>query len=173
MCNGIIQQIYIKVQLSILRFYKIVQRQWPSFQRTQRLTTSACYISKNSIEFCKIKKNQIRPKPVELQHKIRQLQISIRNVSWTSEVYLERFRWYMLCIMPLSQNLQKVIIDVLRIIKSHLCSRLCLILKRLDESCCRCNLKLLYIIPLFQNFKNLPKIFATIKPSTSLNAYVL
>ena len=76
-------------------------------------------------------------------------------------------------IMPLFQKIQKVIKNVLKIMKPHLCSRPCMILKRLDKNCSRRNLKLLYIIPLFQNFKNLPTIYATIQPSTSLNAYIL
>ena len=33
----------------------------------------------------------------------------------------------------------------------------CMVLKRWDEHCSRYNLELLYIIPLLQNFKNLPK----------------
>ena len=51
--------------------------------------------------------------------------------------------------------------------KPHLYSRPCTILKRLDENWSRGNLKLLYIIPLFQNFKNLPEFYAT-----GLNAYI-
>ena len=30
-----------------------------------------------------------------------------------------------------------------------------------------------YILPLFQNYKNLPKMCATVKLSTSRNAYIL
>ena len=69
--------------------------------------------------------------------------------------------------MPLSQ---KVIKMFFRIMKPHLCSRPCMILKRLDENCSRCNLKLLSIIPLFQNFKNLPKIM---RPSHQAQALML
>ena len=75
--------------------------------------------------------------------------------------------------MPLFQRFQKMIKNVFRIMKSHLCGRPCMILKRLDENCSRCNLKLLYIIPLFQNFKNISKIYGTVKPSTRFNAYIL
>ena len=53
----------------------------------------------------------------------------------------------------------------------------CKILKRLDQNCSRCNLKLLYVIPLYQNLKNLPppsqKKYSTVKPSISRNAYIL
>ena len=65
--------------------------------------------------------------------------------------------------MPLFQRFQKVIKNVFKIMKPHLCSRPCMILKRPNENCSRCNLKLLYIIPLFQNFKNPPTIYETIK----------
>ena len=75
--------------------------------------------------------------------------------------------------MQLFQKFQKVIKNVFKILKPGLCSRLCMILKRMDENCKRCNLKLLYIIPLFQNFKKTTKIHATVKQSTSRNAYVL
>ena len=60
-----------------------------------RLTTSACCISINSIKFCKIKKTKIKTR--EAAHKMRQLQINIGNLSWTSEVYVKRLRRYMLC----------------------------------------------------------------------------
>ena len=100
------------------------------------------------------KSNQITTR--EAAHKIRQLQINIRNLSWTSEVYPE--------------NIFK---NVFKNLKPRCCSKPCMILKRPDENCSRCNLKLLYIISLFQNFKNLPKIYATVKPNTSRNAYIL
>ena len=42
-------------------------------------------------------------------------------------------------------------------------------IKTVADAC----LKLPCIIALFQNFKNLPKLCATVKPSTSRNAYIL
>ena len=144
----------------------------------KRLTTSACYISINSIMCCKIKKsNQIKTRGAA--HKIRQLQINIRNLSWTSEVYLERFRRYMLCKIivrlfyhAIISKFQKVFKNAFRIMKPHLCSRPCMILKRLDENCSRCNLKLLYIIPFFKISKS-TKNLCDRQTKHSLNAYVL
>ena len=73
--------------------------------------------------------------------------------------------------MPLFQKFQKVIKNVFRIMKPHLCSRPFMILKRLDENCSRCNLKLLYIIPLFQNFKKIYQKF--MRPSNQAQALML
>ena len=55
--------------------------------------------------------------------------------------------------------------------KPQLCSRLCLILKRLDENCSRCNLKLLYIIYQYFKISNIYQKF--MRPSNLAQAVML
>ena len=56
-------------------------------------------------------------------------------------------------------------------IKPQLCSKPCMILKRLDENCSRCNLKLLYIIYQYFKISNIYQKF--MRPSNQAQAVML
>ena len=58
-----------------------------------------------------------------------------------------------------------------KIMKPQLCSKPCMILKRLDENCSRCNLKLLYIIYQYFKISNIYQQF--MRPSNQAQVVML
>ena len=73
--------------------------------------------------------------------------------------------------MPWFQQFQKEIKNVFKIMKPQLCCKPCMILKRLDENCSRCNLKLLYIIYQYFKISNIYQKF--MRPSIQAQAVML